>query len=166
MTLRGNTLLVALLAGSLIGLVACGDDETSTTTTTSSTSSGSGQGGGGTGGGGTGGSATGGGGQGGMGPDCNTLCGQLFDCGLEMSGGGGAGGSTQLCPGFASSSGQGGSPGVTKALFVGDSTGGCVMSCEGGKKALLTGIVKPDMCVTTIDLAKMDTSFQNVCEGM
>ena len=112
MTLRGNTLLVALLAGSLIGLVACGDDDdtTSTTTSTSSTAS---SGGGGNGGGGQGGA--GGGGD----VDCEQVCRDLFACGLEQDMG------MQLCPGFSDMAGTG----LDEDTFLnGANNDGCILS--------------------------------------
>ena len=90
---------------------------------------------------------------GGLPEGCPLVCSALYDCGLEMAGG------TQLCPGFT------GAP-AEKANFVGDSMSGCVQTCEGPAGAILTSLVDPDDCASTIDdIASLNSAFEEACQN-
>ena len=160
MTLRSNTLLVALLAGSLIGVVACGDDDDATSSSSSSSST-SGSANGGSGGMGTGGDASGGGGEGGGGVDCVQACTDLFQCGLEDDGNG-----MQLCPGFDGGGGAGGAAGISQDDFLnGSNMDGCVAAC--GDLPALAALIDPNNCAMTVmTISGADPGFAGACSGM
>lgn len=92
----------------------------------------------------------GGGGAGGGGTqaECAATCGELYDCGLEMSGG------MQLCPGFD------GTP-VDRASFIQTCIPGCV------QQPLLNQIVNPNNCSQSVNTVKQASAvFNAACTGM
>ena len=122
--------------GAACAMAACGDDTTDTSGSGGSTassgtpaSSGSPASSG----------ATGGGGGGG--PDCATVCGELYDCGLE----------DMNCPGFTPDG---------KMDFV----DGCIPQCM--TNPALASVVDPMNCAGTIMLIKgANPQFKDGCEN-
>jgi hypothetical protein len=90
-------------------------------------------------------------GSGGAAAACGQACSDLYDCGLEWDDGG-----DQLCPGFSGTVNE-------KTAFVGDSSGGCIASCE--QLPALIGLVDPNDCASTIaNISGANATFDQACQ--